>query len=55
LHGLLCVLSLLSFTFNFESITGPFAGRAQLIQPGLLWRFGFNKLEYSHAFIYGDR
>jgi hypothetical protein len=54
LQGFLSPLCLLPIAFNFECVAGTFAGGTQLVQSQLLWRFGFLKLEDSHAFIYGD-
>ena len=54
LQGFLCPLCLLPVALNFDCVAGTFAGGAQLVQSQLLWRFGFLKLEDSHAFIYGD-
>jgi hypothetical protein len=54
LQGFLSPLCLLPVALNFECVAGAFAGGTQLIQPQLLGRFGFLKLEDSHAFIYGD-
>ena len=50
----LSALCLLPVTLNFECVAGTFAGGTQLVQSQLLWRFGFLKLEDSHAFIYGN-
>jgi len=54
LQGFLSPLCLLPVALNFERVAGTFAGGAQLVQFQLLWCFGFLKLAYSHAFIYGD-
>ena len=55
LQSFLSALRLLPVTLNFQRIAGTIAGGTQLIQIQLLWRFGFLKLEDSHAFIYGER
>ncbi len=54
LQGFLSPLCLLPVALNCQRVAGTFAGGAQLVQSQLLGRFGFLKLEDSHAFIYGD-
>ena len=55
LQGFLSLLSLLPQTLLLDSSASTLAGGAQLVQPKLLWRFGFHEFKYSHAFIYGGR
>jgi hypothetical protein len=55
LQGFLSLLILLPQTLLLDSSASTLAGGAQLVQPKLLWRFGFYELKYSHAFIYGAR
>ena len=54
LQGFLSPLCFLPVALNFQRVAGTFAGGTQLVQSQLLGRFGFLKLEDSHAFIYGD-
>ena len=55
LQGFLSFLCLLPQALLLDSSASTLAGGAQLIQPKLLWRFGFHEFKYSHAFIYGGR
>ena len=55
LQGFLSLLSLLPQALLLDSSASTLAGGAQLVQPKLLWRFGFHEFKYSHAFIYGGR